>query len=181
MKKLIILDRDGVINYDTNYIKSPEEWIPIPNSLEAIALLHQAGYTVCVATNKSGIGRGFYDEQTLSHIHHKMINAVRAKGGEIDGIFYCPHLPEANCTCRKPKTGLFEQIAATHGVSLKGVPAVGDSLRDIQVAQAVQGDPILVLTGKGAKTLASHPQELASVPCYENLFAFVHLHLLLTK
>ena len=152
--KLIILDRDGVINYDSDrYIKSPEEWHPIPGSLEAIARLNQAGYQVVVATNQSGVARGLFDMSTLNAIHNKMIQSLSQVGGRIDGIFFCPHSNEANCNCRKPKTGLFEEITKVFNVSLKNVPAVGDSLRDLEAASKMQAQPILVLTGKGEKTL----------------------------
>jgi D-glycero-D-manno-heptose 1,7-bisphosphate phosphatase len=151
--KLVILDRDGVINHDSAaYIKSPEEWKPIPGSLEAIALLSQAGYRVLVATNQSGVGRGLFEMATLNAIHDKMHRALGLAGGRIDGIFYCPHAHDADCSCRKPKTGLLEEIAHRFGVSLEGVPFIGDSLRDLQAAVAVGAQPILVLTGKGKKT-----------------------------
>lgn len=151
--KLVILDRDGVINYDSAaYIKSPEEWKPIPGSLEAIALLSQAGYRVLVATNQSGVGRGLFEMATLNAIHDKMHRALGLAGGRIDGIFYCPHAQDAGCSCRKPKPGLLEEIAHRFGVSLEGVPFIGDSLRDLQAAVAVGAQPILVLTGKGKKT-----------------------------
>jgi D-glycero-D-manno-heptose 1,7-bisphosphate phosphatase len=151
--KLIILDRDGVINYDSpSYIKSPEEWKPIPGSLEAIALLNQAGYRVLVATNQSGVGRGLFEMATLNEIHDKMHRALGVLGGRIDGIFYCPHAQDAGCSCRKPKPGLLEEISRRFGVSLEGVPFIGDSLRDLQAATAVGAQPVLVLTGKGKKT-----------------------------
>jgi len=151
--KLVILDRDGVINHDSAaYIKSPEEWKPIPGSLEAIALLSQAGYRVLVATNQSGIGRGLFEMATLNAIHDKMHRALGLAGGRIDGIFYCPHAQDAGCNCRKPKPGLLEEIAHRFGVDLNGVPFIGDSLRDLQAAVAVGAQPILVLTGKGKKT-----------------------------
>lgn len=151
--KLVILDRDGVINHDSAaYIKSPEEWKPIPGSLEAIALLSQAGYRVLVATNQSGVGRGLFEMATLNAIHDKMHRALGLAGGRIDGIFYCPHAQDAGCSCRKPKPGLLEEIAHRFGVSLEGVPFIGDSLRDLQAAVAVGAQPILVLTGKGKKT-----------------------------
>jgi len=153
--KLIILDRDGVINYDSDqFIKSPEEWKPIPGSLEAIARLNQAGYRVAVATNQSGIGRGLFDMPTLNAIHDKMHKSLAQVGGRIDAIFFCPHTSEANCECRKPKSGMIEEIAVRFGVSLKGVPAVGDSLRDLEAAARLGAQPYLVLTGKGAKTQA---------------------------
>lgn len=151
--KLVILDRDGVINHDSAaYIKSPEEWKPIPGSLEAIALLSQAGYRVLVATNQSGVGRGLFEMATLNAIHDKMHRALGLAGGRIDGIFYCPHANDAGCNCRKPKPGLLEEIQHRFGVDLKGVPFIGDSLRDLQAAAAVGAQPILVLTGKGKKT-----------------------------
>lgn len=151
--KLIILDRDGVINYDSpSYIKSPEEWKPIPGSLEAIALLNQAGYRVLVATNQSGVGRGLFEMATLNEIHDKMHRALGMLGGRIDGIFYCPHAQDAGCSCRKPKPGLLEEISRRFGVSLEGVPFIGDSLRDLQAATAVGAQPVLVLTGKGKTT-----------------------------
>lgn len=152
--KLIILDRDGVINYESaEFIKSPEEWIPIPGGLEAIAKLNQAGFTVVIATNQSGIGRGLYDENTLTLIHKKMQNELKKLGGHIDKIFYCPHRPEDNCDCRKPKTGLFDQIATEYKISLNNIPAIGDSLRDIQAAQAAGCQAILVRTGNGENFL----------------------------
>ena len=151
--KLVILDRDGVINHDSDsYIKSAEEWRPIAGSLEAIARLNHAGYHVLVATNQSGVGRGLFEVSTLNAIHDKMHRALAQIGGRIDAIFFCPHANEANCACRKPKAGLFEEISRRFNVDLKNVPAVGDSLRDLQAAAAVGAAPILVLTGKGKKT-----------------------------
>ncbi len=150
---LIILDRDGVINYDSDhFIKSPEEWKPIPGSLEAIARLSQAGYRVVVTTNQSGIGRGLFDMHTLNTIHDKMHKAVAHAGGRIDTIFFCPHAADSDCRCRKPKTGMLEDVTARYNVDLHGVPAVGDSLRDLTSAARMGAQPILVLTGKGAKT-----------------------------
>jgi D-glycero-D-manno-heptose 1,7-bisphosphate phosphatase len=155
MTKLIILDRDGVINFDSDqFIKSPEEWKPIPGSLEAIARLCQADYRVVVATNQSGIGRGLFDMPMLNAIHDKMHKACALVGGRIDAVFFCPHTNDSNCGCRKPKSGMLEEIANRYGVSLKGVPAVGDSLRDLEMAVRMEAQPILVLTGKGSKTQA---------------------------
>ena len=152
--KLVILDRDGVINEDSDsFIKSPAEWQPIPGSLEAIAKLHQSGYQVVLATNQSGVGRGLFEVSTLNAIHDRMHRALAHMGGRIDAIFFCPHAQEANCDCRKPKPGLLEEIARRFNVDLKGTPAVGDALRDLQAAAAVGASPILVLTGKGRKTL----------------------------
>ena len=176
--KLIILDRDGVINYDSDdYIKSPEEWSPIPGSLEAIARLTRAGYRIVVATNQSGVGRGLYDLETLQRINDKMNHAVAAEGGAIEAIFFCPHTPEDHCDCRKPKPGLLRDIAASLQVDLKGVPAIGDSLRDIQAAQAVGARPILVRTGKGEGTVV-RGEGLAGVPVYPDLAAAVDALLL---
>lgn len=153
--KLVILDRDGVINQDSDqFIKSPEEWKPIPGSLEAIARLSQAGYRVVVATNQSGVGRGLFDMAMLNAIHDKMCKAVAQAGGRIDAIFFCPHAADANCDCRKPKSGMIEQISARYNMSLEGVPAVGDSLRDLEASARLGAQPILVLTGKGTRTRA---------------------------
>ena len=154
--KLVVLDRDGVINVDSAlYIRSPEEWKPIPGSLEAIARLNQDGWRVVVATNQSGIGRGLLDMATLNAIHDKMHKALAQAGGRIDAIFYCPHGEEAGCECRKPRAGLLTDIAHRFNVSLAGVPCVGDSLRDLQAAAQVHAQPMLVLTGKGKQTVAA--------------------------
>ncbi|HTH43565.1 MAG TPA: D-glycero-beta-D-manno-heptose 1,7-bisphosphate 7-phosphatase [Oxalicibacterium sp.] len=153
--KLVILDRDGVINYDSdNFIKSPEEWIAIPGSLEAIARLNQADYRVVVATNQSGIARGKFNIMTLNAIHQKMHAAAQAVGAEIDAVFFCPHAADDNCDCRKPKAGMLHSIAKRFEVNLKGIPTVGDSLRDLQAGFVVGCKPYLVLTGKGEKTCA---------------------------
>ena len=153
--KLIILDRDGVINYDSaEFIKNPEEWKPIPGSLEAIARLNQDGYRVVVATNQSGVGRGLLDMAALNAIHDKMHKALAHVGGRIDAVFYCPHAQEANCACRKPKPGLLEDIAHRFNTELANVPCIGDSLRDLVAAATVGALPILVLTGKGVQTAA---------------------------
>lgn len=153
--KLIILDRDGVINFDSaQYIKSPAEWKPIPGSLEAIARLNQAGYRVVVATNQSGVGRGLFEMDTLNAIHEKMHQTLIAVGGRIDAIFFCPHAADAGCDCRKPKPGMFKRISECLNVNLAGVPAIGDSLRDLQAAAATGCLPLLVRTGKGEKTVA---------------------------
>lgn len=151
--KLVILDRDGVINFDSvQFIKSPAEWKPIPGSLEAIARLNQAGYRVVVATNQSGVGRGLFDMDTLNAIHEKMHKALFAAGARVDAIFYCPHAADSKCECRKPKPGMFHRIATSLNADLKGVPAIGDSLRDLQAGVAAGCQPMLVLTGKGEKT-----------------------------
>ena len=170
--KLVILDRDGVINHDSDeYIKSPEEWIPIAGSLEAIARLHRQGYKVIVATNQSGVGRGLYDMDMLGRIHARMLEAVRTKGGEIDAIFFCPHKPEDECDCRKPRPGLMMEIAERLKVNLAGVYAVGDSERDVQAARAVAARPVLVRTGKGKRTLKKS-KLLTDVPVFDDLAAF---------
>lgn len=175
--KLIVLDRDGVINADSaSFIKSPAEWKPIPGSLEAIARLHQAGYRVVVATNQSGVGRNLFDMDTLNAIHQKMHQSVAALGGRIDAIFYCPHTADANCECRKPKPGMFKRIAGCFNVDMAGVPAVGDSLRDLQAAERVGAQPYLVLTGKGERTSAEGNLP-AGTQVFSNLAAVVD-HLL---
>jgi D-glycero-D-manno-heptose 1,7-bisphosphate phosphatase len=151
--KLAILDRDGVINHDSDqYIKSPAEWRPIPGSIEAIARLHQGGWRIAVATNQSGIGRGLFDMATLNAINDKMMEMVFRQGGRIDALFFCPHTAAESCGCRKPRTGMFEEIAARFHMDLKNVPVVGDSLKDLQAADAVGAQPMLVLTGKGKRT-----------------------------
>jgi D-glycero-D-manno-heptose 1,7-bisphosphate phosphatase len=154
--KLVILDRDGVINYDSDaFIKTPDEWKPIPGSLEAIARLTQAGFRVVVATNQSGISRGLLDMVALNAINDKMCKAVNQTGGRIDAMFFCPHASSDHCNCRKPATGMFKEISDRFGLELKGVPAIGDSLRDLEAAAAVGAEPFLVLTGKGNKTAAA--------------------------
>ena len=152
--KLIILDRDGVINQDSDeFIKSPDEWIPIPGSLEAIARLTKAGYSVVVATNQSGLGRKLFDITTLNAIHQKMQASVKALGGAIPAVMFCPHLPTYDCDCRKPKAGMFLTIGKRFEVNLAGVPTVGDSLRDLQAGFLAGCKPFLVLTGKGKQTI----------------------------
>lgn len=155
--KTIILDRDGVINKDSDaFIKSPDEWQPLPGSLEAIALLTQAHWRVVIASNQSGIARGLFSTDTLNDIHDKMRHAVAALGGRIDSIFVCPHGPDDNCVCRKPNPGLFHEIARRYDMSLAGVPAVGDSLRDLLASAEAGCTPWLVLTGNGQETRASN-------------------------
>ncbi|MCA1979284.1 MAG: D-glycero-beta-D-manno-heptose 1,7-bisphosphate 7-phosphatase [Thiobacillus sp.] len=162
--KLIILDRDGVINFDSDqFIKSPDEWKPIPGSLEAIARLTREGWRVVVATNQSGLARGLFEMATLNAIHAKMHKAVAQAGGRIEAVFYCPHAADMNCECRKPRAGMLNEIAARYGSDLRGVPSVGDSLRDLLAATSVGAKPLLVQTGKGKKTLAAGglPEETA--------------------
>lgn len=154
--KLIILDRDGVINRDSvEFIKSPDEWIAIEGSMEAIAQLNQAGYTVVVATNQSGISRKLFDMETLNAIHQKMHTAAQHAGATIDAVFFCPHAADFNCDCRKPKPGMMRAIAERYNVDLKDVPVVGDSLRDLQAGFLAGCSPHLVLTGKGEATMAA--------------------------
>lgn len=154
--RLVVLDRDGVVNRDSEaYIKSPDEWQPLPGSLEAIARLSAAGFDVVVASNQSGVGRGLFGEAELDAITAKMNAAIDAAGGRLAAVYYCPHHPDAGCDCRKPKPGLLERIARDFGVSLAGVPVVGDSQRDLDAARAVGARPILVLTGNGERTRAA--------------------------
>ena len=172
--KLVILDRDGVINKESDdFIKSPEEWQPLPGALEAIARLTEAGYTVVVATNQSGIGRGLFTAKTLEDIHDKMKAEVAKAGGKIDSIFICPHKPEDDCVCRKPKPGLFHRIMAYYGQPLLRVPAIGDSLRDLEAAQAVRARPILVRTGRGEEAVKQLGANAAFTEVYANLNSVV--------
>jgi D-glycero-D-manno-heptose 1,7-bisphosphate phosphatase len=165
----VLLDRDGVINHDSDdYIKSPEEWHPIEGSLEGIALLNRFNYKVVVITNQASLTRGLFDEKTLEKIHAKMRSMAAEKGGKIEAIYYCPHSPEDNCDCRKPKPGLLQSFADDNKVELKDLFFIGDSLRDIQAAQAAGANPILVKTGNGKKTLRENPD--LEVPIFENLF-----------
>lgn len=158
--KLVILDRDGVINHDSaDYIKSPGEWVPLPGSLDAIARLTRAGWKVVVASNQSGIARGYFSMDTLNAIHDKMRREVAQAGGFIDAIFVCPHGPDEGCHCRKPKPGMYRDIARRYDISLANVPSVGDSLRDVQAAAAAGCTPWLVLTGNGLKA-----REAADLP-----------------
>lgn len=168
--RLVILDRDGVINEDSDaFIKNPDEWLPIDGSLEAIALLNRAGHLPVVISNQSGLARGLFSPDDLNAIHAKMRRELGRVGGHLEAIFFCPHGPDEGCSCRKPETGLF--IAASQRLceTLEGVPAIGDSWRDIQAARRVGARPILVRTGKGESTLRAHSQHLPDVPVYDNL------------
>lgn len=157
MLKLLILDRDGVINYDSDaYIKSVDEWIPLPGSIEAIAQLSKAGWTVAIATNQSGIARGYYDIATLDAMHARLRTLVAEQGGEVGLVVYCPHGPNEGCDCRKPKPGMLKIIAEHYKVPLAGIWFVGDSLGDLEAAKAVDSQPVLVKTGKGEKTQAKN-------------------------
>lgn len=168
--KLIILDRDGVINYDSDeYIKSVDEWEPIPGSLQAMGRLCQSGYTLAVLTNQSGIARGLFDLETLHAMHKKMDRLLEQYGGHVSALFFCPHGPGDDCNCRKPRAGMYQDLASRLQCDLTGVPSVGDSLRDVQAARSVAAKPILVRTGKGERTLASAAEELKQVPVYDDL------------
>jgi D-glycero-D-manno-heptose 1,7-bisphosphate phosphatase len=178
--KLVILDRDGTINRASDeFVKSPEEWHPLPGSLEAISRLNHAGFHVVLATNQSGLGRGLFDMAALNAVHSHMLKALAAAGGRIDAIFYCPHAPDEACTCRKPAPGLLQQIAERYGIDLAGVPYVGDSLRDVQAAQAAGCEPHLVLTGRFSDVQGQTlpPSFPASTRVHTHLAAFVN-HLL---
>lgn len=165
----VLMDRDGVINYESDhFIKSPDEWHPIEGSLEAIALLNKHGYKVAVVSNQSGLARGLFDEVMLKKIHAKMHQMLAEKGGKIAAVYFCPHGPHSKCLCRKPKPGLLESFAKEKNIDLSGLTFIGDSLRDIQAAQAVNANPILVKTGKGQETLNNNPNLNISV--FENLY-----------
>ncbi len=170
--RLIVLDRDGVINRDSNtFIKSPDEWLPLDGSLEAIKLLSDSGFIVAVASNQSGLGRGLFDRQALRRIHRKMRRAVHKAGGCIDRIVCCPHTPSDACNCRKPAPGMLMRLARHYGVSLNGVPVIGDAERDLAAAEAVGARPILVLTGKGRNALAALEKRGKRVEHYANLLS----------
>lgn len=172
--KVVILDRDGVINEDSPaYIKSLAEWLPIPGSLEAIADLCHAGYRVFVATNQSGLGRGLFTLEALNAMHRTMQDRLMRLGGHVEGVFFCPHRPEAKCDCRKPQPGLLLDISARLGMPLDGIPLVGDAMRDLACARRVGARPVLVRTGKGMTTAAEHASELERVDVYDDLRSFV--------
>lgn len=171
--KPIVLDRDGVINLDSDaYIKSADEWIPIPGSIEAIAILSRAGFDVFIATNQSGIGRGLFTHQTLQEMHEKLSLLVTRAGGSIAGIFFCPHSPENDCNCRKPRTGLLRQIEEKFSCNLADAYFIGDSVRDIQAAVSFGCKPVLVKTGKGERSIPKlHDLGLDSFLVFEDLAA----------
>ena len=170
---LIILDRDGVINYDSDsYIKNEDEWIALPGSIEAICHLTKAGFTVCVATNQSGLARGLFNEFDLARMHEFMRTQVEEQGGKIEAIFYCPHGPDDGCECRKPATGMLEQMENQFSQSVQNAWFIGDTEKDIDAALAKQCKPILVLTGKGSLTKSTiNPAKLSDVPVFDDLFA----------
>lgn len=168
---LVILDRDGVINRDSaDFVKSADEFEPLPGSIDAIADLCRAGYRVVIASNQSGVGRGLFTIETLGHIHGKLRGLVEAAGGGLSGIFFCPHKPDDGCECRKPKIGLMEQIGAAFERDLNGVPAIGDSMRDLEAAAAAGARPILVRTGNGRATERDLPPA-SDIPVYDDLRA----------
>lgn len=167
--KYVMLDRDGVINLDSDdFIKSPDEWKPIPGSLDAISELSRNGYQLVVITNQSGISRGLLDLEALTEIHAKMHRSIRQSGGKIEAVYFCPHGPDDRCDCRKPKPGLLRQFASEYRINLVNIPFVGDSYRDIQAGLAAGAAPFLVKTGKGLATLATYPD--LNVPVFENLY-----------
>ena len=171
-ERAVILDRDGVINADSDdYIKSLDEWRPLPGSIEAIARLSHAGFRIAIASNQSGIGRGLLRLPDLLAMHQRLRDLLAAQGGHVDLIAFCPHAPDDDCHCRKPRTGLLEDIAQRLDLNLTGVPFVGDSFADIQAARAVGALPWLVRTGKGARTLAAHPELTAGIPVHPDLAA----------
>jgi D-glycero-D-manno-heptose 1,7-bisphosphate phosphatase len=170
--RLVILDRDGVINQDSDdFVKTPDEWLPIDGSIEAIARLSSAGFTVAVATNQSGVARKIIDIPSLDAMHNKLRSLAKDAGGDVDRIAYCPHHPDDGCECRKPAPGLLKQLSRQYGVPLDGVPFVGDSERDLDAARAVNARPILVLTGAGQKTAADLQQRGESVETFADLDA----------
>ena len=170
--RLVILDRDGVINHDSDdFVKTPAEWLPINGSIDAIARLSMAGFTVAVATNQSGVGRKLIEESALEAMHDKLRSLVRKAGGDVDSIAYCPHLPGDGCECRKPAPGLLKQLARHYGVPLEGVPVVGDSERDLEAARVVNARPILVLTGSGERTAANLQRRGDKVETFADLDA----------
>jgi len=172
IRKLVVLDRDGVINYDSDeYIKSPDEWRAIPGSIDAIARLGRAAYDVVVVSNQSGIARGLLSQSTLNAINARMTREIQASGGSLAGIYFCPHHPDQGCSCRKPEPGLLLRVARDLSRSMEGVPVIGDKLSDLQAASAVQARPMLVLTGRGQKTFEELDGEFSEV--YADLEAAV--------
>ncbi|MCQ8103386.1 D-glycero-beta-D-manno-heptose 1,7-bisphosphate 7-phosphatase [Methylomonas sp. SURF-2] len=168
-ERWVILDRDGVINVDSDeFVKSPEEWLPLPGSLEAIAELNRHGFKVVVITNQSGLARGLFDLASLAAMHEKMRGMLAELGGQVEAIYFCPHGPKEQCQCRKPKAGMYKAFASDKSVDLSSVYAVGDSYRDIEAARAAGARPVLVKTGKGLQTLHNHPR--LNLPIFENLY-----------
>lgn len=171
-KGLVILDRDGVINRDSSeFVKAADEWIPLPGSIAAIADLSRTGYTVTVASNQSGLARGLIDRKALNAMHRKLRRLVSAAGGHIDRIVVCPHGPDDDCRCRKPKPGLLQRLGRHYRTSLDGVPVIGDSLRDLEAANACGARPILVRTGNGRKTEAAIERDHVTTEVFDDLAA----------
>jgi len=169
---LVILDRDGVINRDSPaFVKSTDEWIPLPGSIRAIAALDRAGFTVTIASNQSGISRGLFDRNALRSMHRKLRRLVATEGGHVDRIVVCPHGPDDGCACRKPRAGLLRRLGRHYKTSLDGVPVIGDSLRDLQAAARAGARPILVRSGNGRNTEVALPGELAATEIYDDLAA----------
>ena len=176
--KLVILDRDGTINVQSDdFIKSADEWMPLPGAMEAIAQLNHAGWHVVVVSNQSGLGRGLFDAYTLNEMHAKMNALLMPLGGRVDAVFFCPHAPEDDCRCRKPRPGLFEDIGLRFGIDMTGVPAVGDTLRDLQAASTVGCTPHLVRTGKAASLdeagVQAMREKVPGLTVHADLAAFV--------
>jgi D-glycero-D-manno-heptose 1,7-bisphosphate phosphatase len=170
---MVILDRDGVINHlMDDDVTTVDGWDPIPGSIEAINRLKKAGYLVTIASNHSGIARGLYSETELQEMHEKMQKLLATRGASVDGIFYCPHGPEANCICRKPKPGMLFKIASQFNIDLSQTPVVGDNISDIQAARMANARPVLVRTGKGEYVMQHFPEAL-DVPVYDDLAHFV--------
>lgn len=170
LNQLIILDRDGVINYDSpEYIKSPDEWHPIPGSLEAIKALNDAGFSIIITTNQSGIGRGYFNCATLDAIHQKMLAAIEKAGGKITKIYYCPHHPDDNCQCRKPKTGMIDQLQKDFEVDISKAFLIGDSWKDVKLGLSIGCQPLLVKTGNGQTVLVEHENHLQNVIVVDDL------------
>ena len=168
--KLVVLDRDGVINQDSSeFVKSVDEWLPLPGSIDAIARLSKAGFAVAVASNQSGLARGLFDEAALAAMHERLRGLVIAAGGCVNQIVYCPHGPDDDCDCRKPRPGLLQQIGAHFDHDMAGVPVIGDSLRDLEAAQAIGARPILVRTGNGIGASENLPPSLYAVEVYCDL------------
>ena len=176
--RLVILGRDGILNvYREDHVKSPDEWEPIPNALEAVARLNHAGWHTVVATNQSGIGRGMIDMASVNTVHQRMMQRLAEAGGRLDAVFFCPHTPEDDCDCRKPKPGLMKQIAQRYGIELRTVPMVADTLRDLQAAHAAGCEPHLVRTGRAAaltdKQVVEIVQQVPMTEVHDDLSDFV--------
>ena len=176
--RLVILGRDGILNvYREDHVKAPHEWQPVPGALEAVARLNHAGWHAVVATNQSGIGRGMIDMASVNAVHLHMMQRLMAVGGRLDAVFFCPHTPEENCDCRKPKPGLMRQIGLRYGIDLKTVPMVCDTVRDLQAAQAAGCEPHLVLSGRAAQLsdtqLLDIAAQMPSAEVHDDLGGFV--------